>query len=144
MRRLAACAVLLLPWAGSACRHAAPEPPPRYPYAGFGRVGCYAGPGLNRMYSGDAALPTTAMLAKGPWLILDSLRARDHGLAEQEARLGTLLERRDTLERTLGFWARVAPDSIVFTEGSAFPSVTWRFRQSAEELRGTGVLVHDM
>jgi hypothetical protein len=95
------------------------------------------------MHGGEAVRPSDAMVAQGPWLVLDSIPAADAERVGTLPRLGTLLERRDTLERTGGRWDRIAPDSIVFTELSTFPSVTWRLRQSGDELRGTGVLVHD-
>jgi len=118
-------------------------PPPVYPYPGFGRAGCYAGPSLRRMYKGGATRPIGAVLAQGPWLILDSLRAGEQGWNDQP-RPGTLLQYRDSLELTFGGWTRVAPDSIVFNEGSMYPPVTWYLRQAGDELRGTGVLVHDV
>jgi hypothetical protein len=96
------------------------------------------------MYSGDSTRPTGAALAQGPWLILDSLRVGEHGWKDRREQPGTLLERRDSLELTFGRWSRVAPDSIVFNEGSVFPAVSWHLRQAGDELRGTGVLVHDV
>ena len=122
---------------------AASSPPPVYPYAGFGRAGCWAGPGLRRMFATGSTRPTSAELAAGPWLVLDALTAGEAHAAGAPVLVGSLLERRDTLERTLGRWARVPGDSIVFSEGSTFPSVTWHFRRSGDELIGTGVLVHD-
>lgn len=99
----------------------------------------------------SAELPPDAA-ARGPWLVLDSVsrtELRDAGYRDSE--IGppdfypaSLVERRDTLERISGTWHRVAPDSIVFEEGSVFPPVTWHLRVAADSMVGEGVLVHDV
>lgn len=126
-----------------------PVPPPAYPWSGFGRIGCYAGPSLTRMAS-TTALPPDAEV-RGPWLVLDSLSPgelrvagyRDADIHAGNISAGSLLERRDTIERTSGAWHRATPDSIIFEEGTTFPAVTWHFRLAPDGLVGEGVLVHD-
>lgn len=123
---------------------------PAYPNAGLGRHGCYAGfdllgtPAINRT-SIDSAVKY------GPWLVLDSVSLDDwnvqnHGEDVGPARVlqATLLHQRDSVTWIGGFWKRVAPDSIVFREGSTFPSTEWRFLVTDAGLRGTGTMVHDV
>ena len=126
------------------------RPPPAYPWSGFGRVGCYAGPALDRMHNGSPT-PGDSVATTGPWLVLDSLSVTElYGAGYKDPIRssymypGSLLERRDTVERTSGDWHRVPPDSVVFDEGTVFPPVAWHFRVEEHGLSGQGVLVHDV
>ena len=123
--------------------------PPAYPWPGFGRIGCYSGPGLQRGYSGETT-PGDAAATSGPWLVLDSLTTTElyeagytDPITPSFLHPASLLERQDTLERTVGTWYRVPPDSLAFDEGSTFPPVYWRFRVEGDRLRGHAVLPHD-
>lgn len=148
-RRTATMSLLVLGACAPLTRGSA-VPPPAYPWSGFGRLGCYAGASLGRMHPGAPA-PDAAAAEEGPWLVLDSLSATEiqrggvtRHLTERDFRPAKLLERRDSLEWTSGYWYRVSHDSLVFEETSVFPAVVWRFRIGAAELRGEGTLVHDI
>lgn len=124
-------------------------PPPAYPWAGFGRVGCYAGPALARGFRGNPR-PSEDVASTGPWLVLDSVTVAELRHAGYEdpisgdwGRSGVLLERVDTVEVTYGRWHRIQPDSLVFDEGTAFPPVTWRFEVGSAGMVGEGSLVSD-
>jgi len=134
----------------AACARNSRTLPPAYPQAGFGRVGCYTGPSLQRMYSADA--DSGRRQSVGPWLVLDSLSGvelRRAGAADslpltRVARPASLLEVRDSLEWTRGTWHRPSADSIVVEEWSVFPPVNWRFQITRDGLVGEGVLGHDV
>ncbi len=123
--------------------------PPAYPYAGFGRVGCYDGGSLSRMLRKDPSVDTTG--SRGPWLVLDSVSTselikagwRSSDIRDVYHRPGMIVETEDRAERSVGgTWMRVAPDSLAFTD-AYFPSATYRLRVLPTELRGEAVMVSD-
>jgi hypothetical protein len=138
----------------AACVHSGAEPlsPPVYPQVGFGRVGCFAGPSLNRMSEDTTSDPRSA-ISTGPWLVLDSVSAVEWRRAfpeyfrqadERDLQPATLLVQHDTLTWTGGYWRRLAGDSILVQEQSTFPSATWRLAARGTGLVGSGEVVSDM
>lgn len=107
------------------------------------QVRCFAGPALQRAYSGDVN-PATEAAARGPWLVLDTLRRGRDRATSAPLCSGLLVERRDSVERILGSWMVAAADSIVFREGAVIPPGDWYFRVIGDSLHGIGVLVHDV
>ena len=55
-----------------------------------------------------------------------------------------IVETQDRADRSIGgFWMRVAPDSLAFTD-DYFPSATYRVKVLPNELRGEAVMVSDV
>lgn len=138
MRRL-----LLLTCIVAAChsRHRPAYEPKMYPYRGFGAVGCFAGPSLNR-FAAAVGAPNTETLSRGPWLVLDSLVGIDTAW-RRAGEPASFVERRDSLTSNWGDWQRIRGDSITIAEGT-FPSVQWRFHVENHQLRGEGILRSDV
>lgn len=138
----------------AACVHSGAEPlsPPVYPQIGFGRVGCFAGPSLDRM-SEDTSFNPRSAIPTGPWLVLDSLSVVEWRRAypeysrqvdEHDLHPATLLVQRDTLTWTGGYWRRIAGDSILIQELSMFPPATWRLAATDAGFVGSGEVVSDL
>ena len=131
-----------------ACEDPPYQPKVHYPYAGFGRSGCYAGATLLYVDGSDVGRQTKATPVNGPWLVLDSVPIRRslwrrflwRRRVEQPA---FVVERRDSIEARIGRWFRVAPDSIVVVEGFNVTNEL-RLRLAGDELRGVGMMHHDV
>jgi hypothetical protein len=115
--------------------------PAMYPHSGFGRVGCFAGPSLSR-FQDAAGVPTPEAIAHGPWLVLDSLVARDTAW-RRSGEPASIVMRRDSLLVYDADWRRVPGDSISITEYT-YPSVNWRLHLDGQQLSGEGILVSDL
>ena len=143
LRSTTAIAVTVILAAG--CMRTSAAVPPLYPHLGFGRVGCYAGPSLaaNGRDSSGALSPRT--LARGPWLVLDSLDAAELARFPEEAqRLGVRVFVRDSLIRHTVSWTRLGSDSILAHESAFFASIDWRLRVHPDSLVGSAMLPHDV
>ncbi len=121
-----------------------------YPASGFGRIGCFAGPGLQQFYNGPTG-SRNAAARSGPWLVLDSLSVDEsRGLAPSGAApvdgllQGTIIFRDDTTSTTVGTWQRPTTDSVVLVEYQSHPPVSWRFQWKQGDLIGEATLRSDM
>ena len=124
--------------------------PSLYPLPGFGRGGCFAGPGLYQFYNGPTG-PRDSLARAGPWLVLDSLSAAEFRSlpSSGDAGDGTLLQGTmifgdDTSSTIVGTWRRPTPDSVVMHEYKSHPPVTWRLRWDGEDLNGEAALRSDL
>jgi len=123
--------------------------PPLYPSEGFGRIGCFAGPGLYQFYNGPNERTDSAARA-GPWLVLDSLRRSEaeqlqpRPVLEGAAYLQGTLIYDDDSTTIIGRWRRPTTDSIVLAEHRSHPPVSWHFRWQGNDLLGEARLRSDM
>jgi hypothetical protein len=115
--------------------------PAMYPYAGFGRVGCFAGASLSRGVAATGG-PDDNALSRGPWLVLDSLIGIDTAW-KRAGEPATFVQRGGSFESWWGNWRRITSDSIAIGEGT-YPPVVWRLHVGERELRGEGIMGSDV
>lgn len=137
----------------TSCIHApSPQPsvPPLYPSPGFGRAGCYAGPGLEQ-FSNEPLTRGSKGARAGPWLILDSLTAQEAFTVGTSAiptdsvwRQSTIVFADDTTMTITGVWVRPARDSIAVYVPRSHPPVRWQFRVEGTDLVGEGLMRSDL
>jgi len=133
-----------------ACHHA-PTLPPVYPNPGFGRLGCYGGAGIDwspGTHLDSLSRPATIDSARRAWMVVDSLSpAEAERFPVSATRYATIIyrlaQRKDSLLVIGAFWQPIGRDSVVIKEWRYIPA-TWYLARRAGDLRGVGVLVHDI
>jgi hypothetical protein len=125
--------------------------PPVYPNPGFGRLGCFVSTRLAMIpgtHLDSLSRPATTDPAIRSWLVLDSLSPREtERFAYSPSRGATLLyrlgSRKDSVLAAGATWQPAGRDSLLVKDWG-IAETTWYLGRRGGDLRGVGVMVHDM